>query len=103
MGTRCEGDDIESMERTQRPIVFGGHQLPEINLAYTVSNDEKHALLKSSPQPGPAGEGSPEARLLNVSRWSLAARIRHGVPMSQLLDHLQTLALVEEKLLSYQE
>lgn len=51
----------------------------------------------------PAGEASPEARLVNVSRMALAARIKHGVPLVDMLNHFQTLALLEERLRSYQE
>ena len=78
----------------QRPIVFGGVQLP----AMGVSQADVTGLT-----PGPAGEGSPEARLVQVSRWALAARIKHGVPLSDLLSHCQTLALIEASLCSYEK
>lgn len=51
----------------------------------------------------PAGERTPEARLINVSRMALAARIKHGVPLADMLSHFQTLALVEANLMSYSE
>lgn len=54
-------------------------------------------------RPGPAGEGSPMARLLSVSRWAVAARIRQGAPLAELLGHIQTLTLLEEQLLSLRE
>lgn len=51
----------------------------------------------------PAGTDSPEARIIDVSRMSLCARIKHGVPLVDLLDHFQTLAHVEANLMSYHD
>ena len=74
----------------QPPIHFGGAQLSELADGFTGHDNT------------PAGEDTPEARLVNVSRMSLAARIKHGVPLSELLGHFQTLALVESDLMSRQ-
>lgn len=99
MDTRTEGADIEALERlhsrTQPGIMFGGVSLPPIK------EIQVHRDVRTSPWNPPAGESTPEARLVAVSRAALSARIRQGVPLQELLGHFQTLALVEERLMSY--
>lgn len=48
----------------------------------------------------PTGELTLDARYLALSRASLAARIKHGVKMSDLVSHIETLTEGEEALLS---
>ena len=90
----CEGADNEALEnlhaRAQRPIHFGGVQLPALETARSCSDLAV----------GPTGEHSLEARLIAVSRTALAARIKHGVPMRELVHHVAMLADAEEALLS---
>ena len=71
--------------------------MPEIEVA------AEHEFVGEPGWRPPAGEATPEARLVAVSRAALAARIKHGVPLSDLLGHMQTLALVEANLMSHAE
>lgn len=95
----------------QPPIHFGGAQLPGIvhvdvrelqgeALTYAAEHLHREPLPHCNP---PAGEATPEARLVNVSRMSLAARIKHGVPLAELLPHITTLAEVEQHLIQREE
>jgi hypothetical protein len=93
MGTHVEGEDIEALERIQRPIHFGGVQLPELHIS---------DLKRWTPAPmavGPAGEETLLGRIITISRTALAARIKHGVPMAELLHHVHMICDAEEALL----
>lgn len=107
---------------SQRPIHFGGVQLPPVPLHQRPGlADEvfqairEHALKYEGSTPldlvvedmlpplahcnPPAGEATPEARLVNVSRMAVAAKIKHGVRLAEILPHLHTLAELEERLI----
>jgi hypothetical protein len=106
----------------QPPIHFGGVRLPELQASVgnrvtfqsELNCDHRPAWAPTAecePHPSgygsncdhaspPAGTDTPLARLVDVSRIALAARIKHGVRLSELLDHIQSLALIEEELLS---
>lgn len=49
---------------------------------------------------GPAGEATRAARTVQVSRLALAAKLKQGVPMSELTAHFTTLSIAEGVLLS---
>jgi hypothetical protein len=51
----------------------------------------------------PAGENTREARVVAVSRLALAARINHGVPLSDLVEHFTALTAAEQCLLTEQK
>ncbi len=85
--------------RPQPPIVFGGVELPAMEVGGSADGTAYLTERVACDLRPPAGEASHEARMVAVSRWSLAARIKHGVRMSELRAHFEALSEAEEALL----
>jgi hypothetical protein len=93
------------MAGEQRPIHFGGVQLTELVSRYEESTPlaaiiEEHVYEPFDPKPGPAGEATRDARCVALSRWILAAKLKQGVPMKELMDHFLQLSIAEGLLIN---
>lgn len=88
-------------EKAARFAVAYGNRLPPVVWSGAVGFAAGADVPDMAHMNPPAGEETAEARLVNVSRMAVAARIKHGVPLADMVDHIITLALVEERLRSY--